>query len=52
MKKMRLFLSVVSAVFFLMTLGGCSESGKKQNKTVRKKKKMRRLRGKKPVKRR
>lgn len=38
MKKMRLFLSVVSAVFFLMTLGGCSESGKKTEQNSAKEK--------------
>lgn len=34
MKKMKLFLTVISAVFVFMTLCGCSESGKKHNKTV------------------
>lgn len=38
MKKMKLFLSVVSAVFIFMALGGCGESGKKAEQNSAKEK--------------
>lgn len=38
MKKMKLFLSVVSAVFIFMALGGCVESGKKAEQNSAKEK--------------
>lgn len=38
MKKMKLFLSVVSAVFIFMAIGGCGESGKKAEQNSAKEK--------------
>lgn len=38
MKKMKLFLSVVSAVFIFMALGGCGESGKRAEQNSAKEK--------------